>query len=262
MVEIGIAQYAPGQDKNANLRQLADVAGQAAGRGAQLLVAPEFAMFTATSMDHRYVESAEPIDGPFVTALIGLARERQLIVVAGINEAHHDRIFNTIVAVGPHGLLCHYRKIHLYDAYGFRESAVVAAGPIVEPATFALGGLTFGLQTCFDLRFPEVTRRIVDAGADVLLLPAQWVPGPLKEEHWSTLIRARAIENTMYVAAADQCAPTGAGRSMLVDPMGVVVAALGEAAGLAVGSASAQRVAAVRRINPALGLRRFGVVER
>jgi predicted amidohydrolase len=121
-------------------------------------------------------------------------------------------------------------------------------------------GVRFGLQTCYDVRFPEVTRRIVDAGADVLALPAEWVPGPLKEDHWRTLVRARAIENTIYVAAADQCAPTGAGNSMIVDPMGVVVAALGETAGIAAADVSPERVAAVREKNPALALRRFTTV--
>jgi predicted amidohydrolase len=104
-----------------------------------------------------------------------------------------------------------------------------------------------------------VTRRIVDAGADVLLLPADWVPGPLKEDHWRTLVRARAIENTVYVAAAGQCAPTGAGNSMIVDPMGVVTAGLGDGSGIAVAEISPERIAAVRRINPALDLRRFTV---
>ena len=115
------------------------------------------------------------------------------------------------------------------------------------------------MQTCYDVRFPEVTRRIVDAGAEVLALPAEWVPGPLKEDHWRTLVRARAIENTIYVAAADQCAPTGAGNSMIVDPMGVVVASLGEGPGIAAGEVAPDRVAAVREKNPALSLRRFTI---
>ena len=112
------------------------------------------------------------------------------------------------------------------------------------------------------LRFPEVTRRIVDVGADILLLPAQWVPGPLKEDHWTTLVRARAIENTMYIAAADQSARGGAGASMIVDPMGVVMCSLGEQVGVAAATVSAARIAEVREKNPALALRRFSVSSR
>lgn len=185
-------------------------------------------------------------------------------VVAGVNERLDEpgRISNTLVAAGPAGdFVAEYRKIHLYDAFGYRESAIVRPGEIGNPETFTVEGVTFGMQTCYDVRFPEVTRRIVDAGADVLALPAAWVPGPLKEDHWRTLARARAIENTIYVAAAGQCAPTGAGNSMLVDPMGVVTAGLGESPGVVAGEVSPERVAAVREKNPALRLRRFTVAK-
>ncbi|MEO7148235.1 MAG: nitrilase-related carbon-nitrogen hydrolase, partial [Terrimesophilobacter sp.] len=118
---------------------------------------------------------------------------------------------------------------------------------------------TVGLQTCYDIRFPEVTRRIVDAGADLILLPSEWVRGPLKEHHWRTLVTARALENTIYIAAADQAPPIGAGNSMIVDPMGVELATIGENTDIAVAWVSPTRIAEVRRVNPALLLRRFGV---
>ena len=112
------------------------------------------------------------------------------------------------------------------------------------------------------MRFPEVTRRLVDAGADLVLLPSEWVRGPLKESHWRTLITARAIENTVYVAAADHAPPIGAGNSMVVDPMGVELVTIGEATDVAVAWISTARVAEVRKTNPALALRRFDVVVR
>jgi len=138
----------------------------------------------------------------------------------------------------------------------------VVAGTLDAPETFEWGGFTVGLQTCYDVRFPEVTRRIVDAGADVVLIPAEWVRGPLKEHHWRTLVTARAIENTIYVAAADQAPPVGAGNSMVVDPMGVEIATIGESTDVAVAWLSAERVAQTREINPALQLRRFVVAVR
>jgi predicted amidohydrolase len=262
MVEVAVAQFAPGQDKERNLADIARLVADAARRGARLVVLPEFAMFTAPKMDERFVESAEPLDGPFVTGLGDLAERHDTYIVAGVNQVVEEpgRIANTLVALAPSGdIAARYGKVHLYDAFGYKESDLVRAGDIGTPETFDVDGVTFGMQTCYDVRFPEVTRWLVDAGADAVALPAAWVPGPLKEDHWRTLVRARAIENTIYIAAAGQCAPTGAGNSMIIDPMGVTVASLGEGAGIAAGEVSPERTAEVRKKNPALDLRRFGV---
>ncbi|UOE21771.1 carbon-nitrogen hydrolase family protein [Thermobifida halotolerans] len=262
MVAVAVAQFAPGTDKRANLVRAGELVRSAADRGARVVVLPEYAMFTAPATDRRFVESAEPLDGPYVSGLRELARESGVYVVAGVNEAldEPERFSNTTVAVGPDAepVAC-YRKLHLYDAFGFAESAVVRPGEVTDPPVFTVDGLVFGLQTCYDLRFPEVTRRLADAGAQVVAMGAEWVPGPLKEEHWRVLVRARAVENTLYVAAAGQSAPTGSGNSMIVDPMGVVVTSLGEQEGVAVAEAESGRVAEVREVNPALALRRFAV---
>ncbi|GAA3745758.1 carbon-nitrogen hydrolase family protein [Salinactinospora qingdaonensis] len=262
-VHVAVAQFAPGEDKDENLAGARALVAEAAERGAGVVVLPEYTMFTVPRTDHRLIDAAEPLTGAFVSGVRGLAREHGVHVVAGVNEASEEdkRVHNTLLAVDPSGeIVATYRKLHLYDAFGFTESAVIRPGEISAPETFTVDSVTLGMQTCYDLRFPEVTRRIVDAGADVLLLPAAWVPGPLKEDHWRTLVRARAIENTMYVAAAGQHAPTGAGSSMVVDPMGVTVAALGEQTGVAVGEISTERIGDVRSRNPALRLRRFRVV--
>ena len=266
MVQVAVAQLAPGDDKSKNLAQVTALVTGAAERGARVVALPEYSAFTIPVTDHRWVETAETLDGPFVTALRGLAVGHGITVVAGMNETLPDdpaRISNTLVALDPGGaVVALYRKVHLYDAFGHRESDVVRAGEIADPQTFAVDGITFGMQTCYDLRFPEVTRRIVDAGAEVVLVPAEWVPGPLKEDHWTTLVRARAIENTVYVAAADQNAPTGAGHSMIVDPMGVVLTSLGERTGTTTAELTRERLAEVRAKNPALELRRFTVAAR
>ena len=263
MVQVAVAQFASSEDKERNLAKAAKLVADAAGRGARLVVLPEYAMFIAPAMDERFVTSAEPLDGPFVRGLAELASRHGVHVVAGVNERLDDepgRMSNTLVAIDPSGaIVATYRKLHLYDAFGYKESDVVRAGDIGTPRTFAVGGVTVGMQTCYDVRFPEVTRMLVDAGADLLALPAAWVPGPLKEDHWRTLVRARAIENTIYVAAAGQSAPMGAGNSLLADPMGVIVASLGEGTGIASGEVSPDRVSEVRDKNPALRLRRFTV---
>ncbi|GAA4916180.1 carbon-nitrogen hydrolase family protein [Streptomonospora salina] len=264
MVNVAVAQFAPGEDKSRNLATAGRLVAEAAERGAGVVLLPEYAMFTAPRTDHRFVEAAEPLDGAFVGGLARLAAESAAVVVAGVNEEvpGGERFRNTLVAIRPDGSIAAlYRKLHLYDAFGVIESEVVEPGAIEAPQTFSADGVTFGLQTCYDLRFPEVTRRIADAGAQVLLLAAEWVPGAQKEDHWDTLVRARAIENTLYVAAAGQNAPTGAGNSMVVDPMGTRTVALGEQTGVAVTPISLDRLEQVRTKNPALRLRRFTVTE-
>lgn len=262
-IAIAVAQFAPGEDKAANLEQLRDLATIAASRGAKLVVFPEYSSHFSPTLGAHSVAAAETLDGPFVAGLEAIAKVLDIHIVAGmleLSDEDTDRFSNTLVALDPHGtLVAKYRKLHLYDAFGQRESDWVVPGAIEEPETFALGDLRVGLQTCYDIRFPEVTRRLVDAGADVVVLPSEWVRGPLKEHHWRTLVTARAIENTVYFAAADHGPPIGAGNSMIVDPMGVELATIGEESGVALAWVSAERIAAVRQANPALGLRRFGV---
>jgi len=259
---VAVAQFAPGADPEGNLASIRDLATEAAAKGARLVVFPEYSSSFTPELGPHSVAAAQPLDGPFVAGLGALAKVLGIHLVAGVLETTSDpgRLSNTLVALGPTGaLVATYRKLHLYDAFGQRESDWVVPGPLDEPQTFPLAGLTVGLETCYDIRFPEVTRRLVDAGADLILLPAEWVRGPLKEQHWRTLVTARAIENTVYIAAADQAPPIGAGNSMVVDPMGVELVTIGESTGVAVAWVSASRVAEVRAVNPALGLRRFGI---
>jgi predicted amidohydrolase len=259
---LAVAQFAPGPDPAANLATIHRLTTDAVARGASLVVFPEYSHFFDQAPGPTWPPMAERRDGPFVHALGSLADTSGATIVAGMIEpaATPERVHNTIVAVAPgRGLVASYRKLHLYDAFGAHESDWIAAGEIDEPETFAWEGLSVGLQTCYDIRFPEVTRRIVDAGAELVLVPAEWVRGPLKEHHWETLIVARALENTIYVAGAGQTPPIGIGGSLVVDPMGVAIARLGEAEDVATAVISAERVAEVRRVNPALRLRRFGV---
>jgi len=264
-VAIAVAQFAPGDDTAENLERMSRLAGDAANRGALLVVFPEYSSYFTPTMDASWAEHAQGLHGPFVRALAELASELGIHVVAGLVERiqGETRVANTLVALDPNAeLVAYYRKVHLYDAFGQRESEWIVPGPVEAPQTFAFGGFTVGLQTCYDLRFPEITRQLVDAGADLVLVPSEWVRGPLKEAHWRTLATARAIENTVYLAAADHAPPVGVGNSLIVDPMGVELAGLGEEVGTAVAWITPARVTEVRRINPALQLRRFTVVPR
>lgn len=260
---IAVAQFAPTDDTDANLEQMARLAGDAANRGALLVVFPEYSSYFTPEMGADWAPHAQTLHGPFARGLARLAAELGIHLVAGMLERVADeevRVANTLVAFDDSGeLIAHYRKMHLYDAFGQRESEWIVPGPTDQRPTFPWRGFTVGLQTCYDIRFPEVTRRLVDAGADLVLLPSEWVRGPLKEAHWRTLVTARAIENTIYLAAADHAPPIGAGNSMVVDPMGVELVTIGEATDTAVAWISPERIAAVRRVNPALSLRRFRV---
>jgi len=262
---VAVAQFAPGADPDANLAVMRRLTEQAVERGAGLVVFPEYSSYFTPEMGADWVGAAQSIDGPFAAGLATLASDLETIIVAGIIERGHsaEKVRNTIVALGADGvLLATSRKLHLYDAFGANESRWVEPGALDEPQIIGFAGLRVGIQTCYDLRFPEVTRRLVDAGADLVLVPSEWVRGPQKEHHWRTLITARALENTIYVAAADHTPPIGVGCSMIVDPMGVALVALGEREDVAVAFPTAARLAEVRRLNPALSLRRFHVAPR
>lgn len=263
-VAVAVLQFAPGADPDANLAEIARLAADAASRGALVVVAPEYSSYFTPRMDATWHEHAESVHGPFARGLAEIAAELGILVVAGLIElvpGESERVSNTLVAFDESGeLVSLYRKQHLYDAFGQRESDWIVPGALDQLPVFDWKGFTVGLQTCYDLRFPEVSRRLVDAGADLIVLPAEWVRGPLKEHHWRTLVTARAIENTAYVVAADHAPPVGAGNSMVVDPMGVELSTVGETTDVGVAWITPQRVAEVRHTNPSLELRRFSVV--
>jgi predicted amidohydrolase len=259
-VRVSVVQLAAGTDVSGNLDEVGSLVRQAKAAEPELIVLPEAIMHDFGAGEIALGPVAQPLDGAFVAGLAGLAREAAATIVAGMFEVSPDpgRPYNTLVAIGTDGQLrATYRKTHLYDSFGYRESERLMAGeptPVVVP----VGDVTLGLMTCYDLRFPEFARLLVDAGADVLVVPAAWVRGPLKEDHWATLLRARAIENTVYVVAAAQNGKTYCGGSMVVDPMGVVVTNLGEATGTGSADVQAERIVEVRRRNPSLENRRLG----
>ena len=180
---VAVAQFAPGRDAVENLDRITGLATLAASRGAQLVVFPEYSSYFADPMDASYTRTAQDVSGRFVEGLKTLAGRLGITIVAGMIErvGEPGKFSNTLVAVDGERVLASYRKLHLYDAFGQQESDWVVAGdPADEPDIFEVGGIKVGMQTCYDIRFPEVTRRLVDAGADLVLVPAEWVRGPLK----------------------------------------------------------------------------------
>jgi deaminated glutathione amidase len=264
-MRVALCQIPVSSAPTTNLSRVSAAVTTAASQGAALAVFPEGTQ-ARFSADLRQV--AEPLDGPFCRGLAELARRSGVAIAAGVFEPAPDgRVFNTTVAIDESGaLVAAYRKIHLFDALGQQESDSVAPG--AEPVVADLAGLRVGFLTCYDVRFPELARTLAARDADLLVLPAAWGAGLLKEEHWVTLVRARAIENTIWVAAAGQvpdpaerrtAAPTGVGRSMLVDPMGTVRLDLGSAPGVATGAVDTAMTAEVRSVLPCLSNRRDDV---
>ncbi|MDR7521616.1 MAG: carbon-nitrogen hydrolase family protein [Armatimonadota bacterium] len=259
-MRVGLAQYGSSADKAANLIQAAEVAREAGRRGVDLLVFHEVYMYRRPpEATVPPAEVAEPLDGPFMQGVRRAAAEHRLHLVMGLLErapGESYRAYNTAVLVAPSGqVLAVYRKVHLYDAFDGRESESFVPGDAPPPvADTPLGRI--GLQICYDIRFPEWSRLLALQGAEYLVVPTRWVPGPLKEEHWLTLVRARAIENTCWVIAAADVPPYRLGRSVVVDPMGVVVADGGEEAGLVTVDVDPDRVRRVRAKNPSLLFRR------
>ncbi|HWK92478.1 MAG TPA: carbon-nitrogen hydrolase family protein [Luteimicrobium sp.] len=283
-LRLTLAQVASTRDGATNLALVHEAVRRAADDGAHVVVLPEYA--SAFDPHGPDPELAEPLDGRFVEGLRAAARDAGVAVVAGTTVPGADpaRAVNVVVGVGSDGALVGaYRKVHLYDAFGQRESDRLEAGTPAAPplvldrtawapdSTTRSPGLFAGVLTCYDLRFPESARRLVDAGADVLLVPAAWAAPSsparaaareLKADHWRTLLRARAIENTTFVVGVGQCGPGVLGRSLVVGPDGAVLAELGEEPGSVTVELDPRRLGEVRAANPSLVNRRYVVVPR
>ena len=264
-MRIALGQIPVSSRPEVNAKRVRLALVQAADQGADLAVFPE-ATQIRFGCDLR--AAAEPLDGPFCSGLASAAKETGVALVAGVFEPAPDgRVYNTAVAYDGAGhLVASYRKLHLFDAFGHRESDQVAPGSV--PVICTLAGVRTGLEICYDVRFGELSRALAVAGAELLVLPAAWAAGLFKEEHWVTLVRARAIENTVWVAAVGQVpdpgepptrAATGIGRSMLVDPLGVVRADLGPGPGMAVAEVDEDLIGTVRATVPSLANRREDV---
>ena len=251
-LSLALVQEASGLEPDDN-RALLD---KLAPRDADLVVFPEAFARDFGKAGSDVSAFAEPVDGPFGTEVGRVADDRGATLVAGMFERSDDpaRPFNTLLVRGA--AQAAYRKIHLYDSFGYKESDALTGGA-TEPVVVDVAGVPVGLMTCYDLRFPEMARALVDGGAELIVLPAAWVAGDRKVDHWRTLLRARAIENTVYVAAAAQPAPRYSGHSMVVDPLGDVLAEAGDDAGVVTATIGRDRLEEARSLNPSLANRRL-----
>src|SRR4051794_41628750 len=174
-MRVAVAQFLAGEDKAHNLARVGELVGQGAALGATLVVAPEAAMHGFGTPETPLAPVAEPLDGPFVTGLQKCASRHGVTIVAGMFEPVEGdtaRAYNTVVAVGSDGeLVGRYRKQHLFDALGWVESKRLEPGAVDERLVFGCGGMTGGVVTCYDVRFPGLGRALGDHRGDPPRVP-------------------------------------------------------------------------------------------
>jgi predicted amidohydrolase len=260
---IALVQMRSSEDKQENLKTSLEFIAEASSKGANLVCFPEFQMAFSPGRQSaaQLAGIAETVKGNFVSELAAAAKKNKIGVIAAIYEksGKSKRVYDTAVMISSAGKVSSmYRKLHLYNALGFKESAKLMPGKtIVRPGKTNAGRI--GLLICYDLRFPELSRILTVKGADVLVAPSAWVSGEMKEEHWQTMIKARAIENGLYVIAPDQLGNIYCGRSMAVDPFGVVLVDMGQREGVEVVDIDKSRMQKVRKSLPLLKNRRTDV---
>ena len=265
VIRAAAVQLTAGPDAAHNLATADRLVRAAAAAGAQLVVLPE--KWVALGPGEVLKANAQPFDGPALTWARAVAAELSLDLVAGsFSECveGQDRLSNTSVHIGPDGVgRAVYRKVHMFDVEVdgtvYRESEHEQGGSQMVVSQLA-GGAGLGMSVCYDLRFPEIYRALAVAGARILVVPAAFTLATTRE-HWEPLLRARAIENQCFVVAANQIgehAPglRSGGRSMIVDPWGVVLATAPDTETFVIADLDLSRQTAIRAQLPSLANRR------
>jgi deaminated glutathione amidase len=261
-----VVQMKSSVNKEQNLAYSLNLINEAVKNKAQLICFPEFQM--AYSPPEQKPEElhkiAEKIDGNFISTLSSSAKRNKINVIATLYEfidtnKQNHKVFDTAVIINELGKLeSVYRKVHLYDALGFKESKKLIAGSIIErPTRTSVGNI--GLLICYDMRFPEISRILTVNGARILISPSAWVAGFMKQEHWEIMLKARAIENGVYVIAPNQLGNIYCGRSMVIDPFGTVLVDMGNREGMEIMDIDNSRINTIRRRLPLLKNRRTDV---
>ena len=263
---VAAAQMTSTADVDRNLASAESLVAEAAARGAALAALPE--NFAFLRSEGEPVPEPQALDGPWVGRMAEAARRHRIALLLGSIPERIDgdtRVHNTSILLGPDGEpIAVYRKIHLFDIdlpgmEHLKESRAVRPGETLVAADLPLAGggtVRLGLTICYDLRFPELYRALVKAGAQVLAVPSAFTERTGKD-HWEVLLRARAIENLAYVVAPAQVGVHGRGRAshghaLVVDPWGTVIAQVADGAGLAVAELDLDRQDRLRRELPAL----------
>ena len=268
--KIALVQMKSSTIKSENLKLSVDYIRQAAKKKIELVCFPEFQMaYSPLEQSARELSTIaeNAINGNFITTLRKEAKRHRIKIIATIYENIDTkrkkktdyRVSDTAIMISEKGdVMSIYRKLHLYDALGFKESVKLVGGNNIErPVKVGIGKI--GLEICYDIRFPEMSRILTLDGADVLAIPSGWVQGIMKVEHWQVMLKARAIENGCYVIAPDQVGNIFSGRSMVIDPFGITLLDMGNKEGVEVVEIARDRVESVRKSLPLLKNRRTDV---
>ncbi len=226
-IRVSILQVEARRSKEEARRAIERLAERSSG---DLLLLPEYAMFDPTGMSREEVlRGSESLDGEWVATLRRIARSRGSCIVGTLFEQPRtgDKPYNSVVAIDRDGSIVYtYRKTHLFDALGYKESSVFQRGD-EPPRPFRLCGVRLGIAICFEIRYPEIFRVQAVEGAEAFVVPSGWYRGPGKEEAYEFLAQARAHENTVYLVGAVLAGERFTGRSLVVDPYGIVRARAG-----------------------------------
>lgn len=263
-MRVSVVQLNAGADVARNVETAERLVRAAAAQGAELVALPE--KWSVLGDSEALLAGAQPLDGPVIGAVRGWAAELGVHLLAGSvaeRAPGQERLFNTSVLIDRDGaIVATYRKIHMFDVevggVSYRESAHEQPGEEVVVAT--AGSVEIGLTVCYDLRFPELYRILALRGAQLITVPSAFTV-TTGRDHWDVLLRARAIENQVFVVAPDQVgdAPpshSSYGRSAIVDPWGVVLARVPDGEGVATAELDFGALERVRRSLPSLASRR------
>ncbi|WDU54593.1 carbon-nitrogen hydrolase family protein [Taylorella equigenitalis] len=266
VLKVAVGQFPATNDIDLNIKKIKCLYESAAQQNAELIVLPEASMCSFASELEVLKKLAKEETPRFIEQIKAFSKEFNMYTIVGVlsNSSIEDdsRIENHLLVIDPNGLqIVDYSKIHVYDAFSFKESDKVRPATLQEDSShfgiFNIKEFKIGLINCYDLRFPELARSLIDLGANVLSVSANWVTGAFKETHWEILLRARAIENTSYVLASGQTRPKGVGLSMIIDPLGFIINGCGDEEGVIVSEINSDRLNKVRQLVPCLANRRL-----
>ncbi|MGP6220543.1 carbon-nitrogen hydrolase family protein [Caldiplasma sukawensis] len=262
-MKITLAQIKTVSDVKENLSKITEVV-ENHGKNTDLIIFPEYSMFKPDYSNPKKINDiSEEMDGEFISTLKKAAFEKKTGIIINFTERRGKakKPFNTSVYINEFGMISGtYSKLHLFDSYGYRESSLFEKG-MRDPDTFMVRGVKSAMEICYDIRFPELSRRYALQGANIIFVNAAFYSGKGKKETWSTLLRARAMENGVFVVACNQPGEEFVGNSMIISPDGTIMESLGDEEGIINASIDLKLIEEYRKTVPVLKSRRLDVYD-